>query len=291
MDDVDDLRGLPVPSMADPDPRVSAVLAVLAGEPLLDVASRHGADPALVTRWLSAFVEAGTAQVTNRPDPEAARQRDRFLAAFLHELRTPLSIALGWSQMATTDQVPPTVAVAYAQRIHDALNRLSERTRDVELLVACSLGRLAPEPSTISVGDLAAGLPGCEKVGGLGAELHLEADPGLVGRILRDLWLEAHREPTPRHVALESDARGPWVELRIVRDADPIPTEVLQALFEPFDLNDDASGITIGLYLARALTVAHGGTLGVEQDDDRAVFWVRLPAASTTVTPITRRTP
>jgi signal transduction histidine kinase len=54
---------------------------------------------------------------------------------------------------------------------------------------------------------------------------------------------------------------------------------VLQALFDPFDLNDDATGITIGLYLARALTVAHGGTVGVEQDDHGGVLWVRIPAA------------
>ena len=52
-----------------------------------------------------------------------------------------------------------------------------------------------------------------------------------------------------------------------MREADPIDPQVLHALFEPFDLNDDATGVTIGLYLARALAVAHGGTIGVEQDD------------------------
>ena len=75
---------------------------------------------------------------------------------------------------------------------------------------------------------------------------------------------------------------GPWIELRAERDADPIDPVVLQALFEPFDLNDDATGITIGLYLARALTVAHGGTVGVEQDDRGAVLWVRVPATGGT---------
>ena len=52
---------------------------------------------------------------------------------------------------------------------------------------------------------------------------------------------------------------------------------MLQALFEPFDTNDDDTGVTIGLYLARALTVAHGGTLGVEQDEHGAALWVRIP--------------
>ncbi len=69
-----------------------------------------------------------------------------------------------------------------------------------------------------------------------------------------------------------------------MRDADPIEPHVLQALFEPFDLNDDATGVTMGLYLARALAVAHGGTIGVEQDDHRAVLWVRVPQRSPLIT-------
>jgi signal transduction histidine kinase len=83
--------------------------------------------------------------------------------------------------------------------------------------------------------------------------------------------------PTPRSLQLEATTVGPWVELRVVRAADPIDPAVLTALFEPFDLNDDGTGVTIGLYLARALTVAHGGTIGVDQDDDSAVLWVRVP--------------
>lgn len=78
---------------------------------------------------------------------------------------------------------------------------------------------------------------------------------------------------------------APWIELRVVRDADPIEPQVLRALFEPFDLNDDDTGVTIGLYLARALTVAHGGTVGVDQDDHGAVLWVRIPLRPTVGTP------
>jgi signal transduction histidine kinase len=55
---------------------------------------------------------------------------------------------------------------------------------------------------------------------------------------------------------------------------------VLTALFEPFDLNDDSTGVTIGLYLARALVVAHGGTLGADQDESGAVLWIRIPDRS-----------
>ena len=42
---------------------------------------------------------------------------------------------------------------------------------------------------------------------------------------------------------------------------------VLQALLDPFGANDDTTGVTLGLYTARALTVAHGGFLGAEGED------------------------
>ena len=52
---------------------------------------------------------------------------------------------------------------------------------------------------------------------------------------------------------------------------------VLQALFDPFDANDDTTGVTDGLYLARALVVAHGGFLGAEGNDNGTVLFARLP--------------
>lgn len=262
-----------------PDARVAAVLEVLAGSSVTEVAQRWSVDTAVLSRWVGAFVDAGTAQVTNRPDPDAARQRDRFLAAFAHELRTPLTVAQGWVAMLLDEELPPGMSGSVV-RLSDALGRLAERTFDVELLAAASLGRLRISPELVGIGELASDLPGLTTVGGDGAGTRLEVDPTLFRRVLRDLWEAGHALPAPRSLRLEVTTCAPWVEVRVVRDADPVDPQVLQALFDPFDLNDDATGVTIGLYLARALTVAHGGTLGVEQGERSAVLWVRVPLRS-----------
>lgn len=259
------------------DPRVQAVLEVLAGQSVAAVAMRWAVDPALVHRWVHAFVDAGTAQVTNRPDAEAAQQRDRFLAAFAHELRTPLTAAQGWTAMLRDGDVPPAAAARTIDRLHGSLERLAERALDVELLAAASLGLLDVKPARTTLGDLVAGLDGPVEVRDGDGAMELVVDPALFRRAVRDMWAAGGSTPTPRSVRLEAELVDPWVELRVVRDADPIDIDVLQALFEPFDLNDDRTGVTIGLYLARALVVAHGGTLGADQDDDRAVLWIRVP--------------
>jgi signal transduction histidine kinase len=259
------------------DPRVAAVLEVLGGARVPDVAQRWSVDAALLHRWVGAFVDAGTAQVTNRPDAEAANQRDRFLSAFAHEMRTPLAVAQGWAKMLSSDAVPAARTPDILERLCAALERLSERRLDVELLATSSLGRLVVRPERVRVADLAAGLDGLTGIGGEGGDVEIDVDPVQFPRVLRDLWLAGSSLPIPRSLSLEVATVDPWVEIRVVRDADPIDTGVLQALFDPFDLNDDGTGVTIGLYLARALTVAHGGTIGVDQDEHSAALWVRVP--------------
>lgn len=258
---------------------MTAVLAVLGGEPVPAVARRWSMDTALLHRWVQAFVDAGSAQVTNRPDPETAQQRDRFLAAFAHELRTPLAVATGWAAVLVDGDLPPDELASTVARLDQSLARLNERTLDVELLAAASLGRLRLSRTRVSVAELARDLPGLGAVIGQGPGVEVVVDVDLFRRVLRDLWAAGRSLPEPRGLDLEVASEALWTELRVVRDADPIEPRVLQALFDPFDLNDDATGVTIGLYLARALAVAHGGTVGVEQDDTRGVFWVRVPRA------------
>lgn len=263
--------------LEDPDPRVRAVLEVLAGGGVAEVAARWSVDPALVHRWVRAFVDAGSARVTNRPDADASRERDRFLAAFAHELRTPLATAQGWATMLGEGDVPPAAAAGTVAKLESALDRLAERVVDVELLAAASLGLVRLDRSPVTLGELAATIPGVGEVQGLGPGVVLDVDPDLFRRVIRDLWVAAQSPPAPRAVRLAVAEAGPWWEITLARDADPIDPAVLTALFDPFELNDDGTGVTIGLYLARALVVAHGGTLGADQDDLGAVLWVRIP--------------
>ena len=90
--------------------------------------------------------------ITNRPDPDEARQRDRFLAAFAHELRTPVAVARGWAMVLAEGDVPEDQVTDSLERLSDALTRLSEHIRDVELSASASLGlvRVNVEPVDIA---------------------------------------------------------------------------------------------------------------------------------------------
>lgn len=268
------------------DPRVSAVLEVLSGEPEDVVAIRWAVDPALLARWVRAFLEAGTAQVTNRPVGDIARQRDRFLTSFMHGLRSPLAVAQMWVALLDDPGVEPATVAEIAGHLQGALDRLDEQALEVELLTAAMLGRLVLDARPVRVGELTRVLVPAPAVGGEGDRVEVHVDPALFSRVLRDLWSAAASVGAPpRTLRLEVETVHPWVELRIVRDGEPIEPATLHALFEPFDRDDDNERVTVGLYLARALTVVHGGTIVVDQDDRRTVLAVRVPDARATPTP------
>jgi signal transduction histidine kinase len=270
-----------VAAQAAVDLRVSMVLAVLGGRSVEDVAQQWDIESSLLHRWVRDFLVAGSAVITNRPDPDEARQRDRFLAAFAHELRTPVAVARGWAMMLAEGDVPANLVSDSVERLVDALARLSEHILDVELSASASLGRIRVNVEPIDVASLCRGLTGSPEVRD-GADVTVYGDPLLISRVIRDLWTTAHREPEPHRVVIDVVEAGSWHEIRVVREGEPISPMILKALFDPFGTNDDSTGVTIGLYLARALTVAHGGILGAEGDDHSTVLLARLPAQRTT---------
>ncbi len=260
----------------DSDARVEAVRQVLRGEDVHDVAHRWAIDATVLDRWVTMFIDAGSAAVTNRPSCQTVIQRDRFLAAFAFEIRAPLTVAMGWADLMGSGDLSPDAYVKTAERLQGALNHLCERVADAELLVASSLGGLVLERSRVTAKEIC-NLPEMPPVGGAGPDLALDVDLDLFRRIMRDLWSVAGESPRPTSRSVQAAIRGPWVELSVTRKGDPIEVDHLQAAFEPFDHDLLGSNVTVGLYLARALSVAHGGTIGVEQDDEGAVFWVRTP--------------
>ncbi|WP_406831261.1 HAMP domain-containing sensor histidine kinase [Pedococcus sp. KACC 23699] len=280
-DQVTPLRLLPGEVQAQ-DTRVVLVREVLAGESVSCVAGRGDVDPVVLHRWVQQFVDAGTRAVTNAPDAQAAAQRDRFLAAFAHELRTPLAVGRGWLDVIADGDLPPQQLDSVMGRLQKAYLALENRINDVELLVAASLGRLTIRREAVAASALF-------EASGLHPQSpsHHPAfvDPDLFTRVLRDMWGAANLEPAPSTVQVESHETTTWTEFRVTRTGSPLSPSRLQGLFEPFDLDDDTSGITFGLYLARALTVAHGGVMGLEQTDETLVLWARVPRPANHSTP------
>lgn len=267
------------------DVRVEAVLAVLRGGTVDAVAEQHGVEPALLERWLTTFLDAGTSAVTNTPREDEAAGRDRFLAAISHELRTPITMLKGWAMLMERPDLAEQQRVQGARIIAASVTRLEHTVSLVEDTAAASLGRLRLSPQAVDVHDVLARFTSsiAEVPDPLPprGELALMGDPTRVVQVLDDLVRVLGDAPDTTRLSLGVEAEPAWVRLQVRRDGDPLPPATVHAFFEPFAAREGEADVTFGLYRTRALVVAQQGQLGVDGHDDHEIFWIRLPRIPT----------
>ncbi len=107
-----------------------------------------------------------------------------------------------------------------------------------------------------------------------------EWDPDRLGQAIANLVSNALDYSPPESVVhLSWRSVGGEVAVRVANAGAPIPPETLARLFEPFrrGRRERADGLGLGLFIARAIVVAHGGIIDVRSDASGTAFTVRLP--------------
>jgi two-component system, OmpR family, sensor kinase len=100
------------------------------------------------------------------------------------------------------------------------------------------------------------------------AELMVMADPARLRQVLSNLVANALKHtPTGKAVSVEVSRQerpgGAWARLTVSDQGPGIPPHLMPRLFERFVRGPQSSGLGLGLYLARQISLAHGGTLEV----------------------------
>ena len=223
------------------------------------------------------------------------RFAELFASLLGHELRNPLSAiatAAGLLQLrAESDKIAKPVAriVVSADRLERMIAQLVDVTRvrlgsglpleavDVDLAVVAGTiaGELQAATTAVIPIAVVGDARGC-------------CDRELIAQLLSILIGNACQHGTPGTTMLTVDGSDPMTVRIEVRNDGPIPAAILPVLFEPLRAGDGrerrtrASGLGLGLYLARQIALAHRGTIRAESSDDlRTRVVVELPRAST----------
>ena len=236
------------------------------------------------------------AQSFNRMSADLAHSnqlRKQMTADIAHDLRTPLSVILGYSEALQDDKLPGTPEVYGA--MHRQAKHLNRLIDDLRTLSLADAGQLSLQRRAVRPGDLLehaaiAYLPQAEE---RGVQLSVVADaapaiavdPDRLGQVIGNLVGNALRHtPDGGHIQLAAAVAGPRVVLSVTDDGPGIPTADLPHIFERFyrgdkaRVDDGASGL--GLAIARSLVEAHGGQIGAENvATGGARFTITLPLA------------
>jgi PAS domain S-box-containing protein len=235
-----------------------------------------------------------------REAQEANRAKDEFLATLSHELRTPLNAILGWTQILRSkrlDEVTTARAFEAIERNAKSQAELIEDMLDVSRIITGRL-RLELQPVRLSEAVEAAldSVRPTAEAKAVRLECELEPDAGLISgdphRLQQIVWnlLSNAVKFTGAggliHVTLEyssSEAR-----LTVSDTGKGISPTFLPYVFDRFRqaetmVSRTASGLGLGLSIARHLVELHGGVIEASSEGEGrgATFTVTFPLRET----------
>ena len=224
----------------------------------------------------------------------AAQLRRQMTADIAHDLRTPLSVILGYTEALSDGKLqgsPQMYEVMHGEAQH--LSRLIDDLRTLSLADAGELsldcGPIAPRAlleraaATYSARADAAGV--AIRVDAPDDLPPIEADPERMAQVLGNLISNALRHTgSGGHITLAAAPAGDCVALTVADTGEGIAPEDLPFVFERFYRGDQArttdgeSGL--GLPIAKSLIEAHGGSIVVTNAPGvGATFEMTLPCS------------
>ena len=237
-------------------------------------------------------------KATERDLREAVRARDEFLHIASHELRTPLtSLKLQLESLRTSLSRPEALPPERLQSKAESALRQSARLGTLvdELL---DVSRFAEDRVVVEAeeGDLVSAVRAVvERMGPdaarAGSEVRLVApeavrarfDPARIEQALTHLVVNALKYGAGKPVDVVVQRQGAAARL-LVRDRgigiDPAERERIFGRFERAVSSRHYGGLGLGLFVARRLVEAHGGTIEVDSAPGAgSTFAIELPLA------------
>lgn len=232
---------------------------------------------------------------------EAVRIRDEFLSIAAHELRTPLTalqlqlqgleqVVTAGAEGAEIDPVRVTRKVEKVSKNAGRLNELVDALLDVSRIAS---GRLILNPVEVDLAAMVrevvddyrdqARQAGCELVLEHGSPVKGSWDRYRLEQVLLNLLTNATKYGAGLPVVVRVFGRAGAAVFSVTDHGMGIAAEDAERIFHRFERavsSKHYGGMGLGLYIARHLVQAHGGTIEVESSPGAgATFTVELPVA------------
>jgi two-component system OmpR family sensor kinase len=232
---------------------------------------------------------------------DAERLREEWVAGVSHDLKTPLSSIVGYAHMLEAEHYSwtPEEVRSFAKVILDKSSYLEGLVNDLTLTYRLRSGVAAPSMSAVEMNgfmdaalrEAAAGHPGYEAsiVRFKAAErpVYILAYAPWMQRIVDNLVANAlthNRKGILLEVAVKENGEEAIIEF--ADDGKGMDKETVERLFEQYyrgtDTDSRPEGTGLGMAVAKALTEAMGGTIGVASGIGRGttirLCWPRTDA-------------
>lgn len=224
-------------------------------------------------------------------------EQRRLMADASHELRTPVAIISGESELALSrDTRSPDELRASLERVRSESNRLKRIVDDLFLLARAEAGDPIMVPREVYLGEVAA--DSVRAVRSLAEQKHValafegtddlpfQGDEALLRRLFVNLLDNAIKyTPAGGDVTLSAERQNGDYLVTVADSGPGIPAEAQPHIFDRFYRSDRdrrasaTSGAGLGLAIASWVAQTHGGSLSLlSSDTTGSTFGVRFPA-------------
>lgn len=213
-----------------------------------------------------------------------------ILAIVSHDIRDPLGTILFAARRLRDAADPDSPARTHAEMVERGAHRIRHIVGDLLDLAREREGEGIPiEPRPADLRSLCRQLLDELGANAPDRQITLECDGDAAGEWDEHRIVQALSNLTSN--AVQHGTPGSPIRIRLTGDAEQvvvhvhnrgaIPEEVLPRIFEPFrsgrQYGNRGAGLGLGLFIARAIARAHGGTLEVDSSDDATDFRLVLP--------------
>jgi signal transduction histidine kinase len=251
-----------------------------------------------LNRDLEAKVSQRTAElnVALAEEKELNRLKGNFISMVTHEIRTPLALILGSSEILSRylDRLAPEKRAEHLQTIDSSVQRMSGLLEDVLLFSKAEAGRMEFNPAELDLKKFCATLTD-ELLSATSRRCPIElacdiaelarADEKLLRHVLSNLISNAVKYSPPGTTVTFSVTRDGGDAIFIVQDRGMgIPEDDRKRLFTPFYRGKNVAtiqGTGLGLVIVKLCAERHGGSIEVDSAEKiGTTVSVRLPLFS-----------
>jgi signal transduction histidine kinase len=256
----------------------------------------------LVAATVGALLLASTAGLATvralRREERTLREREQFVAAVTHELKTPLASIRLLAELIEGGDLPPETVRDFGARTVRESDRLAKLVDSVLRYARLEHGLRPEQLQELDLDELAQAASQATRAlaAERGFELRLtRAATKVLVRGEREALLGAVSELVENATKYGAPATG--IELCVRVQAGRARLEVLdrgrgvpdadrERIFEPFqrlgdELTRERAGVGLGLALVRGVAQAHGGEAGCSaREGGGSCFWLELPLAA-----------
>lgn len=255
----------------------------------------------ITTRDMVRFNEAidqGLAESVVTYSESNVRTRDTFLAILGHDLRSPLAAMAMAGHYLALPGVGTEATLRVGSRVKRSAATMTAMVNDMLEYARGQLGGEMPiafEPADLqdifqaSLHDARAVHPECPFELSTTGDLSGSFDSVRLQQVFTNLLNNAAQYRGKEHpVTILAEGKADTVTIQVKNFGPAIPPESLQTIFQPLvqlSVEDEQVGrpstsLGLGLFIAREITLAHGGTISATSDETNGtVMTVQLPRA------------